>query len=118
MAQLHQIRGRVGRSDKKSYCYLFTRNLSEESVERLSLFKNTKNGFDLAEADLKLRGPGDYIGSRQSGISDISYKMISDEDTLKISRNWANSIVFSKIKLGSEYNSLRNEYKIRFKGTN
>ena len=118
MAQLHQIRGRVGRSDKKSYCYLFTRNLSEESVERLSLFKNTKNGFDLAEADLKLRGPGDYIGSRQSGISDISYKMISDEDTLKISRNWAKSIVFSKIKLGSEYNSLRNEYKKRFKGTN
>lgn len=118
MAQLHQIRGRVGRSDKKSYCYLFTRNLSEESVERLSLFKNTKNGFDLAEADLKLRGPGDYIGSRQSGISDISYKMISDEDTLKISRNWADSIVFSKIKLGSEYNSLRNEYKKRFKGTN
>ena len=118
MAQLHQIRGRVGRSDKKSYCYLFTRNLSEESVERLSLFKNTKNGFDLAEADLKLRGPGDYIGSRQSGISDISYKMISDEDTLKISRNWAESIVFSKIKLGSEYNSLRNEYKKRFKDTN
>ena len=118
MAQLHQIRGRVGRSDKKSYCYLFTRNLSEESVERLSLFKNTKNGFDLAEADLKLRGPGDYIGSRQSGISDISYKMISDEDTLKISRNWAKSIVFSKIKLGSEYSSLRNEYKKRFKDTN
>ena len=115
MAQLHQIRGRVGRSDKESYCYLFTRNLSEESVERLSLFKNTKNGFDLAEADLKLRGPGDYIGSRQSGISDISYKMISDEDTLKISRNWAESIVFSKIKLGSEYSSLRNEYKKRFK---
>ena len=118
MAQLHQIRGRVGRSDKKSYCYLFTRNLSEESVERLSLFKNTKNGFDLAEADLKLRGPGDYIGSRQSGISDISYKMISDEDTLKISRNWAESIVLGKIKLGSEYSSLRNEYKKRFKGTN
>ena len=118
MAQLHQIRGRVGRSDKKSYCYLFTRNLSEESVERLSLFKNTKNGFDLAEADLKLRGPGDYIGSRQSGVSDISYKMISDEDTLKISRKWAKSIVFSKIKLGSEYNNLRNEYKKRFKDTN
>ena len=89
MAQLHQIRGRVGRSDKKSYCYLFTRNLSEESVERLDLFRKTKDGFDLAEADLKLRGPGDYIGSRQSGISDISYKMISDETTLKISRKWA-----------------------------
>ena len=118
MAQLHQIRGRVGRSDKKSYCYLFTRNLSEESVGRLSLFKNTKNGFDLAEADLKLRGPGDYIGSRQSGVSDISYKMISDEETLKISRKWAKSIVFSKIKLGSEYNSLRSEYKKRFKDTN
>ena len=115
MAQLHQIRGRVGRSDKKSYCYLFTRNLSEESVERLDLFRETKDGFDLAEADLKLRGPGDYIGSRQSGISDISYKMISDETTLKISRKWAKNIVLSKIKLGSNYSGLREEYKKRFK---
>ena len=115
MAQLHQIRGRVGRSDKKSYCYLFTRNLSEESVQRLDLFRKTKDGFDLAEADLKLRGPGDYIGSRQSGISDISYKMISDETTLKISRKWAKNIVLSKIKLGSKYNDLREEYKKRFK---
>ena len=115
MAQLHQIRGRVGRSDKKSYCYLFTRNLSEESVERLDLFRKTKDGFDLAEADLKLRGPGDYIGSRQSGISDISYKMISDETTLKISRKWARNIVLSKIKLGSKYNGLREEYKKRFR---
>ena len=115
MAQLHQIRGRVGRSNKKSFCYLFTRNLSEESVERLDLFKKTKDGFDLAEADLKLRGPGDYIGSRQSGISDISYKMISDESTLKTSRKWAKNIVFSKIKLGSEYNLLREEFKKRFK---
>ncbi len=115
MAQLHQIRGRVGRSDKKSYCYLFTRNLSEESVERLDLFRETKDGFDLAEADLKLRGPGDYIGSRQSGISDISYKMISDETTLKISRKWAKNIVLSKKKLGSNYSGLREEYKKRFK---
>ena len=115
MAQLHQIRGRVGRSDKKSYCYLFTRNLSEESVERLDLFRKTKDGFDLAEADLKLRGPGDYIGSRQSGISDISYKMISDETTLKISRKWARNIVLRKIKLGSRYNGLREEYKKRFR---
>ena len=114
MAQLHQIRGRVGRSDKKSYCFLFTRNLSEESIDRLELFKKTKDGFDLAEADLKYRGPGDYIGSRQSGISDISYKMITDEETLMKSRKWAKNIVLSNNKLGSEYDNLRKEYKKRF----
>ena len=94
----------------------FLRDCSIQVV--ISLFKITKKGFDLAEADLKLRGPGDYIGSRQSGVSDISYKMINDEETLKISRKWANSIVFSKTKLGDEYNGLRNEYKKRFKDTN
>ena len=118
MAQLHQIRDRVGRSNKKSFCYLFTRNLSEESVERLDLFKKTKDGFDLAEADLKLRGPGDYIGSRQSGISDISYKMISDETTLKISRKWAKNMNIKKvydgiIKKEKLVKTLCNEFKIK-----
>ena len=114
LAQLHQIRGRVGRGSEKSYCYLFTRNISENADQRLNSFEKTKNGFDLAEADLKIRGPGDYIGSKQSGMSDISYEMINDNKTLMNSRKWATKIVSSKKKLGPEYENLREEFKKRF----
>ena len=114
LAQLHQIRGRVGRGSEKSYCYLFTRNIYENADQRLNSFEKTKNGFDLAEADLKIRGPGDYIGSKQSGMSDISYEMINDNKTLMNSRKWATKIVSSKKKLGPEYENLREEFKKRF----
>jgi len=114
LAQLHQIRGRVGRGTEKSYCYLFTRNISENADERLDSFEKTKNGFDLAEADLKIRGPGDYIGSKQSGMNDISYEMINDNETLLDSRKWATRIVNSKRNLGTEYENLREEFKKRF----
>ena len=118
LAQLHQIRGRVGRGTEKSYCYLFTRNISENADERLNSFEKTKNGFDLAEADLKIRGPGDYIGSKQSGMNDISYEMINDNETLSDSRKWATRIVNSNRNLGIEYNNLREEFKKRFDFTN
>ena len=118
LAQLHQIRGRVGRGTEKSYCYLFTRNISENADERLNSFEKTKNGFDLAEADLKIRGPGDYIGSKQSGMNDISYEMINDNETLSDSRKWATKIVSSNANLGIEYNNLREEFKKRFDFTN
>ena len=118
LAQLHQIRGRVGRGTEKSYCYLFTRNISENADERLNSFEKTKNGFDLAEADLKIRGPGDYIGSKQSGMNDISYEMINDNETLSDSRKWATRIVNSNRNLGTEYNNLREEFKKRFDFTN
>ena len=118
LAQLHQIRGRVGRGTEKSYCYLFTRNISENADDRLNSFEKTKNGFDLAEADLKIRGPGDYIGSKQSGMNDISYEMINDNETLSDSRKWATRIVNSNRNLGIEYNNLREEFKKRFDFTN
>ncbi|MFL2673891.1 MAG: ATP-dependent DNA helicase RecG, partial [Dehalococcoidia bacterium] len=118
LAQLHQIRGRVGRGTEKSYCYLFTRNISENADDRLNSFEKTKNGFDLAEADLKIRGPGDYIGSKQSGMNDISYEMINDNETLSDSRKWATRIVNSNRNLGTEYNNLREEFKKRFDFTN
>ena len=118
LAQLHQIRGRVGRGTEKSYCYLFTRNISENADERLNSFEKTKNGFDLAETDLKIRGPGDYIGSKQSGMNDISYEMINDNETLSDSRKWATRIVNSNRNLGIEYNNLREEFKKRFDFTN
>lgn len=67
LSQLHQLRGRVGRGDKKSYCFLLCGADSEEAVERLTVFKNSNDGFEIAEADLKIRGGGDFLGTRQSG---------------------------------------------------
>lgn len=67
LSQLHQLRGRVGRGDKKSYCFLLCGTDSPEAHERLSVFKNSTDGFEIAEYDLKQRGSGDFMGTRQSG---------------------------------------------------
>ncbi|MDE7330218.1 MAG: DNA helicase RecG, partial [Clostridia bacterium] len=73
LSQLHQLRGRVGRGDKKSYCFLLMGNDSEEARERLSVIKNCSDGFKIAEEDLRIRGGGEFLGTRQSGrlLSDI-----------------------------------------------
>ncbi len=67
LSQLHQLRGRVGRGDKKSYCFLLMGTDSDEARSRLNVIKNSTDGFEIAEADLKLRGSGDFMGTRQSG---------------------------------------------------
>ena len=67
LAQLHQFRGRVGRGTARSFCYLLSDEPGEDAAERLSLVERNHNGFDLAQADLELRGPGDVFGLRQSG---------------------------------------------------
>ncbi len=77
LSQLHQLRGRVGRGDKKSYCFLLMGADSEEARERLSVIKNCSDGFMIAEADLKMRGGGDFLGTRQSG------RMLSEIKNLK-----------------------------------
>jgi len=70
LSQLHQLRGRVGRGAEKSYCILMTGyKLSSESRQRIELMCATSDGFELAEADLKMRGPGDFEGTRQSGLA-------------------------------------------------
>ena len=76
LAQLHQLRGRVGRGDLDGYCYLVTNNMD---TERLKVLEKSNDGFYLAEMDLKLRGPGDYFGMRQSGISEFVFANF-DED--------------------------------------
>ena len=77
LSQLHQLRGRVGRGDKKSYCFLLMGADSEEARERLNVIKNSTDGVEIAEADLKLRGGGDFMGTRQSG------KILSEIKNLK-----------------------------------
>ena len=89
LSQLHQFRGRVGRGKEQSYCMLLAENPSEVGRERLDIIENTQDGFKLAEADLKMRGPGEFFGTRQSGLPDLRMAKISDVALLELARNEA-----------------------------
>ena len=87
LSQLHQLRGRVGRGRAKSYCILTSRNRNGETQQRLKAFCKTNDGFKIAEEDLKLRGPGDFFGSRQSGLPVFRVASLScDLQTLKLAQ--------------------------------
>ncbi len=93
LAQLHQLRGRVGRSDAESYCILLTENASAEAIERLRLVERSHNGLELAEADLRMRGPGEYFGTRQSGLPDLRVAQVSDLSLLELAREAARRLL-------------------------
>ncbi len=92
LAQLHQLRGRVGRGQHKSYCALVSKAEGAEAGERLRALEATQSGFELAEKDLELRGPGDFLGTRQSGLPDLRVALLSDMETLATARNAAQSL--------------------------
>jgi len=89
LSQLHQFRGRVGRGQEQSYCMLLAENPSEVGRERLDIIENVQDGFKLAEEDLRLRGPGEFFGTRQSGLPDLRMARLSDVALLETARNEA-----------------------------
>ena len=89
LAQLHQFRGRVGRGEHKSYCLLLSDSPSETARERLSALERIHDGFRLAEVDLELRGPGDFFGTRQSGLPNLRMAHMSDRGLLQLAREEA-----------------------------
>ena len=113
LSQLHQLRGRVGRGIHKSYCILMSGNkLSNESKLRLKTMTQTNNGFTIAEKDLEIRGPGDIMGTQQSGVIDLKIAdLISDQKILTYARKFARQILEDDKNLSKEKNNkLLNTY--------
>jgi len=109
LAQLHQLRGRVGRGDEQSYCILIADPKGEVGKERMRIIEETSDGFKLAEADLKLRGPGDFFGKKQSGLPDFKIAdPIEDFRALEVARRDAQQIVIeNKLDLDENYRALQ-----------
>jgi len=88
LSQLHQLRGRVGRSDLQSYCIISTATKSQETRARLEIMTQTNDGFVIAEKDLQIRGPGEFLGVRQSGLPDLIISdLVKDAKILELARN-------------------------------
>lgn len=93
LSSLHQLRGRVGRSDSQGYCILVAENPSEDAQARLSVMEQESDGFRVAEEDLKLRGPGELTGTRQSGVPDLKLANLQDMELLSAAREEANGVL-------------------------
>lgn len=94
LAQIHQLRGRIGRGGHKGYCILLTEGANPESVEKLSVLEKSADGFVIAEEDLRLRGPGDVLGTAQSGMAEFRFvDFLSDVALLKEARSLADGIL-------------------------
>lgn len=108
LAQLHQFRGRVGRGFTQSYCLLFPSNSAPESLNRLKALERHNSGFVLAEIDLKLRGPGEFFGLKQSGVPDLKMANLSDIQLIKKARQSAIEIIKEDPELNN-YPEIRNK---------
>lgn len=97
LAQMHQFRGRVGRSEKQSYCFIFPNSYSENSRRRLKALTEAKNGFELAEYDLEFRGAGELAGKNQWGVSDIGMEALKNLKMVEVARIEAREIVEKKL---------------------
>jgi ATP-dependent DNA helicase RecG len=108
LSQLHQLRGRVGRGAEQSYCILMTSHkLSADSKTRLETMVKTNDGFEIAEVDLKLRGPGDIMGTQQSGVLNLKIAdIVKDKDILQLSRYHAKRILGADPSLSKKENQV------------
>lgn len=108
LSQLHQLRGRVGRGAEQSFCILMTgHKLSNDSKTRLETMTATNDGFEIAEVDLKLRGPGDIMGTQQSGVLNLKIAdIVKDNEILKLARHYAMRILKEDPSLSLEKNKV------------
>lgn len=111
LSQLHQLRGRIGRGQKESYCYLVSKSNGEQAKKRFKAITDTSDGFKIAEYDLKIRGPGDILGTRQAGLPQFRLAdLLRDEAVLLLARKIAKAILAEDPELILEKNqSLKNQ---------
>lgn len=115
LSQLHQLRGRVGRSDLQSYCILVPANSTQTTMDRLQIMEQTNNGFIISEKDLELRGPGEFLGTRQSGMVNFALAdLIKDTKILEIARKEAFDLANSRLENNLNDN-LSKELQEKFK---
>ncbi|WP_447950906.1 ATP-dependent DNA helicase RecG [Chryseobacterium koreense] len=121
LSQLHQLRGRVGRGAEQSYCILLTSDkLSKESRTRIKTMTETNDGFKISEVDMQLRGPGDILGTQQSGVVDFKkLDLVADGNLIKLAKITVEELIQDDPHLQNpEYFSLRNYYVKQYKGKN
>lgn len=115
LSQLHQLRGRVGRSDLQSYCLLSSSTKSQETRARLNIMTETNDGFVIAEQDLQIRGPGEFLGTRQSGLPDMLIAdIVNDSKILELAR--AEAIEFVKNNNIDDFPLLKEAKSLNFDG--
>jgi len=118
LAQLYQFRGRVGRGEHQSYCLLFSEASSEIAKNRLAALTEAKNGLELAEKDLALRGPGELLGDSQKGIPDMTMKALQDKELIRMSREAVDAVMEKGMRfeefapLKSKLDSLREQFHL------
>ena len=118
LSQLHQLRGRIGRGKYQSTCILITDAQNEDTLKRLKLFRDTADGFKIAEADLKLRGPGDFFGQRQHGLPQLKIAdMTTDMEVLRQAQACAKKLLAENALELPEYKGLRGEIRRLFAKT-
>ncbi len=116
LAQLHQLRGRIGRGEAKSYCFLFSRTENEAAKSRLEVMTRSNDGFEISECDLRLRGPGELFSTRQHGLPDLKIaNIIDDYELLIMARKNAFELVSSDPMLtGPEHKNIRRALLAKF----
>jgi ATP-dependent DNA helicase RecG len=119
LSQLHQLRGRIGRGSRPSYCLLITDSVAETSLERLKILCETNDGFRIAEEDLRLRGPGELLGVRQHGIPTFQVAdLLTDLDLLQMARDDAAALLRADERLRQPpHAALRTELLRRYGDT-
>ena len=114
LTQLHQLRGRVGRGADQSYCILVRRNTTDTSLNRLKVLEKTNDGFEVADEDLRLRGPGEFFGLKQSGF--LKFKianLVMDEKIIQLARKTATNIIKKDPSLISKKNKIIKEMLLK-----
>jgi len=118
LSQLHQLRGRVGRGAEKSYCLLLSGlKLSDNAKTRLQTMVSTQDGFEIADVDLRLRGPGDVMGTQQSGVLNLKIgDLVKDHSLVSLAREWAQHTLSEDLRLENPENrNLRTEFLSKYK---